>query len=99
MKTLYIFLKTEYYRAFESGDKRHEYRPYGKRWNEATCSVGRPVMLCRGYSTPDRIAGTVASFRKVHAPDLPVRLWPSLHGLYGALDGLWIAEIGIEASR
>lgn len=98
-KPLFIPLKTEYYRAFENGSKRHEYRLYGRRWNEKVCVFGRAVILSRGYSTPDRLSGTITSFRRVHAPDLPVSRWPTIHGLYGKLTGLWLAEIEIEVNR
>lgn len=96
VKPLFIPLKTKYYREFESGSKTHEYRRYGGPWNERTCAVGRPVTISRGYSTPDRLSAIVKGFRKVYAPDLPVRLWVPLHSLYGALENLWVAEIELE---
>ena len=71
MKPLFIPLKTEYYRAFENGTKPAEYRPYGKRWNEQSCYLGRPVVLARGYSTPDRLNGRIIGFSRTKPCDLP----------------------------
>lgn len=34
MKPLFIPIKREFFEAFERGDKTHEYRLYGPRWNE-----------------------------------------------------------------
>jgi len=50
MKSLFIPLKTEWFREYESGQKTVEYRIYGARWNERACAVGRPVTLSHGYS-------------------------------------------------
>lgn len=50
VKPLYIPLRTRWFRAFESGDKRVEYRAYGTRWNETSCRVGRTAILSHGYS-------------------------------------------------
>ncbi len=63
-KALFIPLKTEHYRRFESGEKNWEYRRYGIRWNERTCRVGRPVTLSLGYGKRERISRTVHSFKK-----------------------------------
>ncbi len=63
-KPLFIPLKSEFYEAFERGDKDTEYRAYGPRWNEKTCRVGRAVVLSHGYGKKRRIAGTIAGFRK-----------------------------------
>ena len=68
-KPLFVPLKTRYFRAFESGVKTIEYRKAGPRWNEATCTVGRSVVLSHGYSG-SRIAARVASTRRVLASDL-----------------------------
>lgn len=65
MKPLFIPLKTEYYRAFERGDKNTEYRLHGARWNGKVCSVGRPVILSRGYGKSDRIEGSITSFQAI----------------------------------
>lgn len=49
-KPLFIPLRTEWFRKFESGEKDTEYRAYGPRWNERTCRVGRPATISHGYS-------------------------------------------------
>lgn len=61
---LFIPLKQEYFEAFESGQKTEEYRPYGPRWNERTCPIGRRVVISLGYGTQRRLTGTIMSFRK-----------------------------------
>ncbi len=97
-KPLFIPLKTEYYRAFERGEKDVEYRLNGPLWNEARCSVGYPVVLRRGYSTPDILHGVVSSFEAV-----PLRrisgglLRISIRSCYPmATDETLIACIGID---
>jgi hypothetical protein len=64
-KPLFIPLKGEYYDAFVRGEKTTEYRPYGPRWNERVCRVGRPVVLSRGYGKRHRRHGTITEFRIV----------------------------------
>lgn len=49
-KHLWIPLKTEYFLAFERGEKTIEYRLYGSQWTERTCFEGRPAVLGHGYS-------------------------------------------------
>jgi len=51
---LFIPLKGEYFDAFARGEKRQEFRPWGKRWNERTCRIGRRVVLSRA-ATAGRI--------------------------------------------
>lgn len=63
-KPLFIPLKKAYFEAFERGEKREEYRPYGARWNERTCRIGRRVVLSLGYGKGRRLTGTVVSFDK-----------------------------------
>jgi hypothetical protein len=70
MKPLFVPLMTRYFREFESGQKRVEYRRYGLRWNERTCVPGRPVVLSHGYSGA-RINARVASFSVLQARDAP----------------------------
>lgn len=64
MTALFIPLKTEYFEAFKAGTKRTEYRVYGPRWNERTCTVGRPVVLSKGYGRTHRLQGEVTAFWK-----------------------------------
>jgi len=61
-KPLFIPLKGEHFEAFERGEKDTEYRPYGKRWNERTCYLGRPVVLSFGYGKHRRLTGVIRSF-------------------------------------
>lgn len=78
MRPLFVPLKTSWFRAFEAGTKRVEYRLYGPRWNEGTCPPGRPVTLSHGYSGA-RLHGTVRSFRRVPAHRVPdaLTLYPA----------------------
>ncbi len=82
-------LKAEYYEQFKLGKKRFEYRKYGKRFNENTCSVGRYVMLSKGYGKLNRIYGKIVSFNRVkeHNEDFKK--------VYGDTDSD-MAVIGIE---
>ena len=68
-RPLFVPLKTRYFRAFESGVKTIEYRKAGPRWNEATCTVGRSVVLSHGYSGA-RLYARVASVQRVPASAL-----------------------------
>jgi hypothetical protein len=70
VKPLFVPLKTAFFREFEAGSKRIEYRRYGPRWNERVCTPGRPVTLSHGYSGA-RIAARVVSFSAVQARDAP----------------------------
>jgi hypothetical protein len=67
-KPLFIPLKTMYFEAFAKGEKTTEYRPYGPRWNELTCPVGRKVTLSHGYGKARRLSGTVTAFERSTAP-------------------------------
>lgn len=62
MKPLFIPLKAEYFDAFRDRTKNTEYRQYGPRWNERTCTPGRPVVLSKGYGRRERLTGTIATF-------------------------------------
>jgi len=70
MTPLFIPLKREYFEAFERGEKIEEFRPYGPRWNEQTCPVGRQVVLSLGYGKQRRLFGRVVGFRKDEQPQL-----------------------------
>lgn len=67
-KPLFIPLKTAYFEAFAKGEKTTEYRPYGPRWNERTCPVGRKVTLSQGYGKARRLTGTVIAFDRSAEP-------------------------------
>lgn len=95
MKPLFIPLKTEYFEAFERGEKDEELREYGPCWNEKTCVVGRPVTLSKGYGKRNRLKGAVIGFRKVSARDLSDIQKSDVFRVYGTYDIL-IAAIKIE---
>jgi len=69
MNPLFIVTTTEYYQQFLSGEKpgMEELRPYGARWNENTCVIGRSVILSAGYGKKHRAAGRIVGFRTSQA--------------------------------
>jgi hypothetical protein len=69
-KPLFIPLKTQWFREFESGAKDTEYRAYGPRWNERTCRVGRKATVSHGYSGK-RLERVVAAFEVLSRADAP----------------------------
>lgn len=74
MKTepaLFIPLKKEWFEKFASGEKKTEYRIYGKRWNERVCRVGRRVVLSLGYGKKARLTGTITAFNIVSYLGIP----------------------------
>lgn len=89
---LFIPLNAEHFDAFERGDKKVEFRGYGKRWNERTCYPGRLVVLSRGYGKSRRLVGRVRSFLKT-----PMRETPAVE-IY-ASKYLDAACIGIRIQR
>lgn len=78
-KPLFIPLKCEYFEAFERGEKTEEFRPWGPRWNEATCWKSRKVVLSLGYGKARRLTGEVTH---VHADFDPKQLpgWKECYG-------------------
>ncbi len=70
-KPLFIPLRTEWFRKFESGEKDVEFRAYGPRWNEKTCRVGRLATVSHGYSGA-RLARRVESVLIVSRHSAPV---------------------------
>lgn len=79
MKPLFIPLKREYFEAFANGTKDTEYRPYGKRWNEWTCAVGREVVLSCGYGKARRLRGKVTAF-EARQDVTHTQTWLSIYG-------------------
>jgi hypothetical protein len=92
MKPLFIPLKREYFEQFVSGEKRSELRLYGARWNERTCTVGRPVVLSLGYGKIKRLSATVVEFHKRKASTFGSSYQASIAEVFGPGDH-WIAEI------
>lgn len=83
MKPLFIPLKREYFEAFFSGEKRQEYRPWGPRWNDRTCVIGRPVVLSCGYGKGRRLCGEIVAILKHEAPEF----LPGWKECYGSRKG------------
>lgn len=79
MKPLFIPLKAEFFDAFERGEKTTEYRKRGPRWNDMTCSMGRRVVLSRGYGKQRRLTGEIVGF---HYDTLPSKIpgWLAIYG-------------------
>jgi hypothetical protein len=98
MKPLFIPLKTEFYEAFQRGEKDSELRLYGPRWNERTCPVGRPVILSKGYGTQHRMQARMFGFHRRNAGTFGSTSRASIERLYGSLD-VDIAEICLEILR
>lgn len=61
-KPLFIPLRRKFFEAFRAGEKQVEYRRYGARWNEKTCTIGRQVTLSLGYGRQHRLAGIIKGF-------------------------------------
>lgn len=72
MKPLFIPLKSEWFDAFASGKKKTEYRRLGGPWNAKTCSVGRTVVLSRGYGKQARLRGRIIAFRGIPRSKAPL---------------------------
>ncbi len=81
-EALFIPLRREYFDAFESGEKKEEYRPYGPRWNERTCRIGRRVVISLGYGTQRRLTGTITGFRQ-SAEVVASYTWRACYGAAG----------------
>lgn len=82
MKPLFIPLKTEFFEAFANGSKDTEYRPYGPRWNERTCAIGRGVVLSHGYGKSRRLRGVIAGFKRSAEPT-GTEAWVKCYGERG----------------
>lgn len=94
MKPLFIPLKTEYYESFERGEKTEELRLYGPRWNEKTCTVGREVVLSKGYGKQNRLKGYICKFRKQHGSTFSKTYRDSILDVFSGFD-VYIACISI----
>lgn len=100
MKALFIPLKREHFQSFQNGTKTQEYRVYGPRWNEQTCTVDRPAVLSLGYGKKTRLEATVIGFQVRDFDDMPADIRAALRGLYQrgeyALQRLKIAVITLN---
>ena len=89
---LFVPLRREWFEAFEKGHKTFEYRPYGPRWNERTCAIGRRVTLSLGYGKQRRLRGTIVSFER--SEDVTrTTAWQSCYGGKGYTHA---AKIGVR---
>lgn len=87
-KPLFVPLTAKWYAEFNDGKKTHEIRPYGPRWNEKTCRVGRAVTLSRGYGKAHRLQGEVTRFEKIEGYDhLPEPARSQYLEVYGSRPG------------
>ena len=92
MRALFVPLMSEYFHQFADGKKSTEWRVYGPRWNENTCTIGRPIILSKGYSGV-RLTGRIKSFRIVRhdrAPQSVRDLFP--HASHFAAIGINVYE-------
>jgi len=78
-KPIFIPLKREHFMAFDDGSKKTEFRPYGPRWNERTCRIGRAVVISLGYGKQQRRRGVISSFEKSREP-LKTLAWLQCYG-------------------
>ena len=85
MKPLFIPLMGEYYDRFAAGTKTEELRLYGPRWNEKTCTPGRPVVLSRGYGKRSRMQGVISGFKKRSGQTLDSEHSKAIKLIYGTL--------------
>lgn len=103
-KPLFVPLKTAYFRAFQTGTKDTEFRPYGPRWNERTCRIGRPVILSHGYGRRERLFGTIRGF-SVSSEATQTEAWRDCYGplvVEAACIGIEldaVAAKGLDSSR
>ncbi len=86
MKPLFIPLNTEYFDAFADGSKREELRRYGPRWNENTCTVGRDVVLSKGYGKKHRMTGRIWKFKRQHGSTFGSTYRAAILDVFGTLD-------------
>jgi hypothetical protein len=97
-KPLFIPLKAEYFDAFVAGVKNTEYRPYGPRWNERVCAVGRRVILSRGYGIRRRSWGYIGVFLSLPLSAIPDEAAAAYRKCYGANAPTQVAcvQIGLD---
>lgn len=88
-----------WFNAFLSGEKTVEYRAYGPRWNESTCTPGRKALLSHGYSG-DRLGATVSRIEVLptrEAPEVARELFP--HASRIAAIHLTVDQDALESAR
>lgn len=96
-RPLFIPLMKEYYQSFERGEKRIEYRIYGKRWNERTVYPNRPVVLSCGYGKRNRLSAIVDRLEVKDTNELEPEIQSAIHSLYGQgnhpIACIWVSDI------
>jgi hypothetical protein len=97
-KPLFIPLKSKYYEAFQNGSKTEELRRYGPRWNLDTCTIGRRVVLSKGYGKQHRMQGQIWRFKRQHGSMFGSGYKKAILDTYGTLD-IWIACISITVDQ
>jgi hypothetical protein len=75
--SLFVPLRGEWFDAIARGDKTDEWRRLGVRFNLDTCSVGRELILSRGYS------GARLRVRVVEVSERMSQESPAASGIYG----------------
>lgn len=85
-KALFLPLRTEYFEAFCNGSKREELRQYGPRWNETTCTVGRTIILSKGYGKQSRMKGRIWRFKKQRGNLFGSTYKRDIEKVFGTLD-------------
>lgn len=109
-KPLFIPLKKEFYEQFKAGTKavgfiarpgapikyQTEFRPYGPRWNERTCRLGRDVVLSCGYGKKNRLHGKIVLFQ-VGTEPTKTEAWQACYGdKHGLAASIKIEVLGAQ---
>ena len=66
---VFLPLKGEFYHAFIRKDKTYELRGVFAQFKPNRITKGRPVIVSRGYSTPDRVCGVIGDVRIFNSID------------------------------
>lgn len=95
MKPLFLPLAGEHYDRFERGEKPFEFRRYKGPWTEKNCTVGRPIVLSRGYGKAKRLHGVITSFDIIPIVRLHLGTRKLFKEIYPEWEGC-VAVIGIK---
>ncbi|MCP3928063.1 MAG: hypothetical protein GY705_03060, partial [Bacteroidetes bacterium] len=86
MKPMFIPLKSQFYYQYKKKKKDTELRLYGNGFNERTCTVGRKVVLSKGYGKHERLTGYIKNFKVKHATLLNKSSRLAIKKCYGNLN-------------
>lgn len=78
-RPVFIFLRTEWFEKFESGEKKTEYRRIAGQFTRRKCVVGRRVTLSKGYGKKTRLTGGITSYAEIslaRAPKAAQEMYP-----------------------